>query len=200
MYGVFMEMNVYFYIIDKVVIVYNGIIENFWEFCDELSELGCMFSIEIDLEIIVYLVLQNLEIGLLFVDVFVVVIKWLEGVFVIGILFKDEEDLMIVVWQGLLFVVGMGDGEMFIGLDVFVLVFMINCIIYLEDGDWVEIIWEMVVIWDVCGNVVKCEECIVLIVVVLVDKGDYKYFMVKEIFEQLEVIGYILGVYINLFK
>ncbi len=194
------EMNAHPHTTDKVAIVHNGIIENFRELRDELSESGRQFSTETDSEIIAHLVSQNLETGLSPAEASAAAIKRLEGAFAIGILFKDEEDLMIAARQGSPLAVGTGDGEMFIGSDAFALAPMTNRITYLEDGDWAEITRESAVIRDARGNIVNREERIASIAAALVDKGDHKHFMAKEIFEQPEVIGHTLGAYINPLK
>lgn len=196
-YGVVIEVNVYFYKCGFVVVVYNGIIENFCELCEEVVVLGMILEFQIDIEIVVLLIVWYMVQGFGLVEVVCQMLICLYGVFVLVFLFEGEGDLMIVVCKGSLFVVGSGDGEMFIGLDVVVLVFFIDCIIYFEDGDYVVIICVGVQIFDVDNWFVYCEIQCIDVGVIQIDKGGYWYFMVKEIVQQLVVLGDVFSYYIK---
>ena len=191
------EQNAHPHATDKVAVVHNGIIENFRELRLTLEASGQACSTETDSEIIALLLTDYLNKGLPPIKAVQEAIKQLEGAFAIGIIFKGENDLMVAVRQGSPLAIGLGDGEMYIGSDAFVLAPFTKRIIYLEDGDWAEIRREKLIIRNADGQVVDREEKTTSLATTLVDKGNHKHFMAKEIFEQPEVIGHTLGAYID---
>lgn len=191
------EQNAHPHATDKVAVVHNGIIENFRELRLTLEASGQACSTETDSEIIALLLTDYLNKGLPPTKAVQEAIKQLEGAFAIGIIFKGENDLMVAVRQGSPLAIGLGDGEMYIGSDAFVLAPFTKRIIYLEDGDWAEIRREKLIIRNADGQVVDREEKTTSLATTLVDKGNHKHFMAKEIFEQPEVIGHTLGAYID---
>lgn len=148
MYGKLIEVNVYLYRVGLVVIVYNGIIENFQDIKRQFVVNEEIFVSDIDLEVIVYLIYQGFKIGQIMIEVFVFMFEQLCGVYVIVVVCEIELDKVWVVCLGSLFVVGLGDGEMFFGFDVFVFVGWIQWVIYLEEGDWVVGSFEGVFVFD----------------------------------------------------
>lgn len=124
-----------------------------------------------------------MDVGDVFVDVVYKMFVKLDGVFVLVFFFEGEEDFIVVVCKGLFFVIGYGNGEMFVGFDVVVFVFLIDEIIYFEEGDSVVFICIFLEICNVDGVFVNCVKKKIVIDLVQVDKGGYKYFMVKEIVE-----------------
>ncbi len=194
------EVNAHPHATDQVAIVHNGIIENFQELRLELEDAGHSFVTETDSEVIVHLITDKLKQGLPPVEAASQAIKHLEGAFALGVIFQGEDDLMVAARRGSPLAIGRGDGEMFIGSDAFALAPMTNRVTYLEDGDWAEIHRDHVVIYNDAGQVVNRQEKLISPAAALVDKGDHKHFMAKEIFEQPEVIGHTLGAYINPLK
>ena len=189
--------NAHPHVTEEVAIVHNGIIENFRELRDKLEAQGYSFSTETDSEVIAHLVTANLKAGLEPAEAAEKAIKKLEGAFAIGIIFKGEDDLMVAARQGSPLAIGAGDGEMYIGSDAYALAPLTNRVIYLDDGDCAEIHKESLIIRNRRGDIVNRPEKIAALSSTLVDKGDHKHFMAKEIFEQPEVIGHTLGVYVN---
>ena len=194
------EQNAHPHATEKVAVVHNGIIENFKELRDELEAAGHTFNTETDSEVIAHLITAHLDAGQTPSDACEKAIRRLEGAFAIGVIFQGQDDLMIAARRGSPLAVGRGDGEMFIGSDAFALAPMTNRVTYLEDGDWAEITRDQVTIRDSDGQIVDREERLISPSAALVDKGDHKHFMAKEIFEQPEVIGHTLGSYINPLK
>ena len=191
------ENNAHPHSTDNVAIVHNGIIENFQELREALQAKGARFATETDSEVIAHLVSDFLDAGATPQMAAAQAIKKLEGAFALGILYKGEEDLLIAARKGSPLAIGKGDGEMYIGSDAFALAPMTSRVVYLEDGDWAVITRTKIDIFDADDKPVTRPEKITSLSAALVDKGDYKHFMAKEIHEQPEVIGHTLGSVIN---
>jgi glucosamine--fructose-6-phosphate aminotransferase (isomerizing) len=125
------------------------------------------------------------------------VLARLEGAFALAILFKGEDDLMIGARNGPPLAVGHGDGEMFLGSDAIALSPFTNRITYLEDGDWVVMTHDTLEILDAAGRPVERPMSFSQASAMLVDKGNHRHFMAKEIAEQPEVIGHTLAEYVD---
>jgi len=194
------EQNAHPHATEKVAVVHNGIIENFKELRDELEAGGHTFHTETDSEVIAHLITAHLESGEAPAEACSKAIRRLEGAFAIGVIFQGQDNLMIAARRGSPLAIGRGEGEMFIGSDAFALAPMTNRVTYLDDGDWAEITRDQVTIRNGDGQIVNREERLISPTAALVDKGDHKHFMAKEIFEQPEVIGHTLGSYINPLK
>jgi glucosamine--fructose-6-phosphate aminotransferase (isomerizing) len=191
------ERNAHPHATDRVAIVHNGIIENFRELRERLSAEGAKFVTETDSEVIAHLVTSYLDKGLDARAAAAAAIKELEGAFALGIIFRGDEDLMIGARQGSPLAVGYGDGAMYLGSDAFALAPMTNRVSFLEEGDRVEITRSGAVIHDASGRIVKRPIKITDVSAALVDKGNHRHFMAKEIFEQPEVIGHTLSEYLD---
>ncbi|MBX3507428.1 MAG: glutamine--fructose-6-phosphate transaminase (isomerizing) [Parvibaculum sp.] len=191
------ERNAHPHATDRVAIVHNGIIENFRELRERLTAEGAKFVTETDSEVIAHLVTSYLDKGLDARAAAAAAIKELEGAFALGIIFRGDEDLMIGARQGSPLAVGYGDGAMYLGSDAFALAPMTNRVSFLEEGDRVEITRSGAVIHDASGKVVKRPIKITDVSAALVDKGNHRHFMAKEIFEQPEVIGHTLSEYLD---
>jgi glucosamine--fructose-6-phosphate aminotransferase (isomerizing) len=122
-------------------------------------------------------------------------LKRLEGAFALGVLFKAHEDLIIAARRGSPLAIGYGHGAMYLGSDSFALAPMTNRVAYLEDGDWAEITRDAAVIRDSNGAVVTRPIKTSDATAAMVDKGNHRHFMAKEIFEQPEVVGHTLSQY-----
>lgn len=168
---------------DCLVIVYNGIIENYQELWDELKVEGYVFIFQIDIEVVVYLIEKYFWVFGYLYEVVKFVIVCFCGVYVLVVVYVDELDYLVVCWEGSLLVVGVGIGENFIVLDQFVLLFVIDCFMFLEEGDIVDICWDLVIIYDCEGILVECKIICFEYGLDFVEKGEYWYFMLKEIYE-----------------
>jgi glucosamine--fructose-6-phosphate aminotransferase (isomerizing) len=125
-------------------------------------------------------------------------LKQLRGAFALAFLFAGEDDLMIGARKGSPLAIGYGDGEMYLGSDAIALAPFTDTISYLEDGDWAVLTHKGVEIHDEQGR--KVERAVVKSTAStqLVDKGNHKHFMAKEIHEQPEVVGHTLAHYIDM--
>ncbi len=191
------ERNAHPHATDRVAIVHNGIIENFRELRERMVAAGSVFVTETDSEVIAHLVTHYLDKGLAPREAAAFAIKELEGAFALGIIFRGDEDLMIGARRGSPLAVGYGEGAMYLGSDAFALAPMTNRVVFLEEGDRVEITRDSAVIHDAEGNAVKRPIKITDVSAAMVDKGNHRHFMAKEIFEQPEVIGHTLSEYLD---
>ncbi|PAP93314.1 glutamine--fructose-6-phosphate transaminase (isomerizing) [Mesorhizobium wenxiniae] len=196
-HGVPNETNAHPHFSDGVAIVHNGIIENFAELRDELMRDGYTFSSQTDTEVVAHLVGRELAKGLKPVEAAHQALKRLEGAFALAIMFKGDEDLIVGARNGPPLAVGHGDGEMFLGSDAIALAPFTNSITYLEDGDWAVVRRNEVAIFDMDGNKVDRKRQQSLSTSFMVDKGNRRHFMEKEIHEQPEVISHTLAHYVD---
>ncbi|MEQ9518815.1 MAG: glutamine--fructose-6-phosphate transaminase (isomerizing), partial [Parvibaculum sp.] len=191
------ERNAHPHVSDHVAVVHNGIIENFRELKENLIADGAVFDTETDTEVIAHLVSQQMKTGLGAVEAARASLHLLEGAFALGIMFKGQDNLILAARRGSPLAIGHGDGAMYLGSDAFALAPMTNRVTYLDDGDWAVIRAETVTIYDAHDNVVQRELRISDASSQLVDKGNHRHFMAKEIHEQPEVIGHTLADYID---
>jgi glucosamine--fructose-6-phosphate aminotransferase (isomerizing) len=192
------EANAHPHMTDLVSVVHNGIIENFRELKDELMREGAAFTSDTDTEVIAHLITRELKAGNDPVRATYNALKRLEGAFALAMIFRGYDDLMIVARQGSPLAIGLGNGEMFVGSDAIALAPFTDAILYLEDGDWAVLTRKGIAIRDRDGNAVERPVTRSLASALLVDKGNHRHFMAKEIHEQPEVIGHTLAAYVDL--
>ena len=192
------EVNAHPHATDKVAIVHNGIIENFQVLRDELEASGQKLASETDTEVVAHLITRFLEDGLTPDQATEAALKRLEGAFALGIIFAGEYDLMIAAKKGSPLAIGYGDGEMFIASDALALAPLSQDITYLEEGDWAVITRSGVTIKNADGKTVGRAIQETKLSGALTGKAGYKHFMLKEIYEQPQVIGDTLNSFVNL--
>jgi glucosamine--fructose-6-phosphate aminotransferase (isomerizing) len=192
------ESNAHPHATDRVAVAHNGIIENFRELRERLSKNGSKFSSETDTEVVAHLVTAEMKQGKTPVEAVAAALKQLRGAFALAFLFAGEDDLMIGARKGSPLAIGYGDGEMYLGSDAIALAPFTDTISYLEDGDWAVLTHKGVEIHDEAGGAVERPVLKSTASAQLVDKGNHKHFMAKEIHEQPEVVGHTLAHYIDL--
>ncbi|MBX3515206.1 MAG: glutamine--fructose-6-phosphate transaminase (isomerizing) [Xanthobacteraceae bacterium] len=192
------EINAHPHATEKLAVVHNGIIENFRELREELEKEGAKFLTETDTEVVAHLVTNAMNKGKGPVEAVAESLPKLRGAFALGFLFKGENDLLIGARRGSPLAVGYGNGEMFLGSDAIALAPMTNKIAYLEEGDLAVLTRESVEIRDEKGVIVHRPTQIVAAGSFIVDKGNHRHFMAKEIHEQPEVVGHTLSHYIDM--
>jgi glucosamine--fructose-6-phosphate aminotransferase (isomerizing) len=183
---------------DKVAVVHNGIIENFHELKQELIASGRTFVTDTDTETVLHLITANLEAGLAPAEAARAALQRLRGAFALGIIFAGNDNLMIGARNGPPLAVGHGNGEMYLGSDAIALAPFTSDVTYLEDGDWAVITRSGVEIRDAMGRLVHRPQIRSAASGLLVDKGNHRHFMAKEIHEQPEVIGHTLASYLDM--
>jgi glutamine---fructose-6-phosphate transaminase (isomerizing) len=187
------ENNAHPHATDRLAVVHNGIIENFNELRRELEAEGAKFTTETDTEVIAHLVSAKMARGASPVDAVKAALPRLRGAFALAFLFAGEDNLLIGARKGSPLAIGFGDGEMFVGSDAIALAPFTDTVSYLEDGDWVIVTRSGAEIHDSAGDVVQRAMLKSQASVMLIDKGNHRHFMAKEIHEQPEVVGHTLA-------
>ncbi|MDZ3837721.1 MAG: glutamine--fructose-6-phosphate transaminase (isomerizing) [Rhodospirillales bacterium] len=182
---------------DRVVLVHNGIIENFRELRRELLADGHTFATETDTEAVAHLISSYLAKGASPQEAVRASLQRLEGAFALAILFAGHEDLLIGAKRGSPLAIGYGDGEMYIGSDALALAPLTSRICYLEENDWAEVTASGATIHDASGAQVPREVKLTATSGAMIGKGNYPHFMLKEIYEQPTVMGDTLHALLN---
>ncbi len=191
-------VNAHPHMTEEVAVVHNGIIENFRDLKAQLTAEGAPFSSETDTEVIAHLLTRQLRAGKDPVAAVNETLSRLQGAFALAMIFRGHDDLMIVARQGSPLAIGYGDGEMFVGSDAIALAPFTDRIAYLEDGDWAVVTREGVAIRDRNDASVERPVAKSLAAGLVVDKGNFRHFMAKEIHAQPEVVGHTLAHYLDL--
>tara|TARA_R100001244_G_scaffold44182_2_gene39748 strand:- start:7573 stop:9396 length:1824 start_codon:yes stop_codon:yes gene_type:complete len=181
----------------EVALVHNGIIENFKSLREQLSARGRIFESETDTEVVAHLVSEQIEAGKTPEEAVQAVLPQLRGAFALAIAFRSHPDLLIGARLGSPLVVGYGDGETFLGSDALALAPLTQNIAYLEEGDWVVVTREGAAIHDKDNNPVQREISTSGVSAATIEKGNYRHYMQKEIFEQPTVVAQTLRSYIR---
>ncbi len=192
------EANAHPHMTDDVSVVHNGIIENFRELKAELMAEGAPFSSDTDTEVIAHLITRELRAGKDPIAAVYHTLSQLQGAFALAMIFRGYDNLMVAARQGSPLAIGYGDGEMYVGSDAIALAPFTDRISYLEDGDWAVITREGIAVRDRAGAAVERPIARSLAAGLVVDKGNYRHFMAKEIHEQPEVVGHTLAHYLDL--
>ena len=196
-HGVPNETNAHPHFSENVALVHNGIIENFRELKDELIGLGYTFHSETDTEVVAHLIAHYLKQGSAPEKAAHQAVSRLEGAFALAVLFNGAEELLIGARNGPPLAVGHGEDEMFLGSDAIALAPFTNMITYLEDGDWCVVRRSGVEIFDADGNPVQRVTQKSIGSSLMVDKGNHRHFMQKEIYEQPEVVSHTLSHFLD---
>ncbi|MBO0905687.1 glutamine--fructose-6-phosphate transaminase (isomerizing) [Jiella sonneratiae] len=181
----------------RLAIVHNGIIENYRELKAELEAEGTSFESQTDTETVAHLVTRELERGLPPKEAVQAVLARLEGAFSLAFLFDGDEELLIGARRGSPLAVGEGEGEMFLGSDGIALSPFTDTVRYLEEGDVAVLEHGRITIFDDHGAEVTRPVKRSGGKAFYVDKGNYRHFMQKEIYEQPEVLSHTLGAFVD---
>ena len=192
------EANAHPHSTERVAVVHNGIIENFRDLRQELESRGAHFRSETDTEVVVHLVTEELNKGRTPAEAVENSLPKLRGAFALAFLFSDEKDLLIGARKGSPLAIGYGEGEMYLGSDAIALAPFTDTISYLEDGDWAVLTRNGVDVHNANGDAVNRPVVKSSASAFLVDKGNHRHFMAKEIHEQPEVVGHTLAHYLDM--
>ncbi len=185
---------------DEVAVVHNGIIENFKPLREELQARGRVFTSETDTEVVAHLVSEQVEAGLSPSDAVRAILPRLHGAFALAILFRRHPDLLIGARLGSPLVVGYGEGEVYLGSDALALAPLTQRIAYLDEGDWVVCDRDGAQVYDRDNVAVDRPVTLSGITGALIDKGNHRHFMQKEIYEQPIVVAQTLRAYLQRFE
>jgi len=189
--------NAHPHVAGNLALVHNGIIENFRELRTELKEAGHSFSSETDSEVVVHLIQHIIDQGESLQDAFHHALHRLNGAYALALVSRDEPDTIYAAREGSPLVVGLGDGETYVGSDSLALAGLTHRVIYLEEGDWCVARPDGVEIFDFDGQAVSREVRTSNATTGFADKGSYKHFMEKEIYEQPDAISHTLSNFID---
>ena len=184
----------------EVALVHNGIIENFRSLREELIARGRTFESETDTEVVAHLVSEQVEAGLSPQDAVKAVLPRLRGAFALAIAFRSHPDILIGARLGSPLVVGYGDGETFLGSDALALAPLTQRVTYLEEGDWVVIDRDGARIFDVSNHPVTRAIVASGATAAAIEKGNFRHFMQKEIYEQPIVVAQTLRSYLRRYE
>ena len=198
-HGVPNETNAHPHISGRVGVVHNGIIENFVELRKALSKTRT-FESETDTEVIAHLIDAALTEGLSPFDAFSSCLKQIRGAYALAIIIDGHEDQMFVARAGSPLAIGIGNGEIYAGSDAMALAQLTDRLIYLEEGDWAVLTKDSYHIFDSGNNAVDRPISVISGGPAMAEKGNYRHFMLKEIYEQPETIGRTLSNYIDEFR
>ncbi|MGN2484941.1 glutamine--fructose-6-phosphate transaminase (isomerizing) [Acinetobacter calcoaceticus] len=181
------ENNAHPHMSGKVAVVHNGIIENYQELKDDLQALGYIFTSQTDTEVVAHLVAEALKSTDSLLDAVETVVPQLKGAYALGIIHSDYPDELITVREGSPLVIGVGIGENFISSDQLALLPVTNRFMYLEEGDIARLTRTSI---EVFANGERVERPVRELdaTVSSASKGEYKHYMLKEIYEQPEAI------------
>ncbi|EMC2417064.1 glutamine--fructose-6-phosphate transaminase (isomerizing) [Acinetobacter baumannii] len=181
------ENNAHPHMSGKVAVVHNGIIENYQELKDDLQALGYVFTSQTDTEVVAHLVAEALKNTDSLLEAVESVVPQLKGAYALGIIHSDYPDELITVREGSPLVIGVGIGENFISSDQLALLPVTNRFIYLEEGDIARLTRTSTEVF-VKGERVERPVKELDATVSSASKGEYKHYMLKEIYEQPEAI------------
>ncbi|TCH63411.1 glutamine--fructose-6-phosphate transaminase (isomerizing) [Acinetobacter sp. ANC 4862] len=190
------EDNAHPHISGTVAVVHNGIIENYQELKDDLEALGYVFTSQTDTEVVAHLVNDALKSTSSLLTAVQQVVPQLKGAYALGIVHTDHPDELITVREGSPLVIGVGIGENFISSDQLALLPITNRFIYLEEGDIARLTRNSIEVF-VNGQLVERPVKELDATVSNSSKGEYKHYMLKEIYEQPEAIQQTISQALN---
>lgn len=194
-HGVPNETNAHPHFSGRVGVVHNGIIENFTDLRKEMSDRT--FESETDTEVVAHMVDKLLSTGLAPIDAFSSALKKFRGAYAFGVIIDGVEDQMFCARAGSPLALGIGDKEMYLGSDAMALAQLTQRLIYLEEGDWAVLTPTSYRIFDKNDNAVERDITILQGGPAVAEKGNYRHFMLKEIYEQPETVGRTMTNYID---
>lgn len=197
-HGVPNTINAHPHFAGGVAVVHNGIIENFLELKNELTKEGAEFESQTDTEVVAHLLAKYTHDGLGYREAMLRMLNRVRGAYAVVVMFEEAPDTILAARFGPPLAIGHGDGEMLVGSDAIALSPFTNDITYLVDGDCAEITRLGLNITDFAGKPVKRTRQVCQASMYMVDKGNRRHFMEKEIYEQPEIIAHTLGHYVDL--
>lgn len=196
-HGVPNETNAHPHFVDGIAVVHNGIIENFSEIKEELIADGAHFVTQTDTEVVAQLLAKYRRQGHGRREAMHEMLRHVTGAYALAVIFEDDPSTIMAARSGPPLAIGYGDGEMFLGSDAIALSPFTNRIAYLHDGDWAILGRDSAHIFDIDGNPVERPIQISSASAYMIDKGNHRHFMEKEIYEQPEVISHALSHYVD---
>lgn len=190
------ENNAHPHVSGDVAVVHNGIIENYQELKEELQALGYIFTSQTDTEVVAHLVHDALKQTDSLLEAVQNIVPRLKGAYALGIIHTEHPDELITVREGSPLVIGVGIGENFISSDQLALLPVTNRFVYLEEGDIARLTRTSIEVF-VNGELVERPVKELDATISNASKGEYKHYMLKEIYEQPEAIQQTISQALN---
>lgn len=191
------EINAHPHISEKVAVVHNGIIENFAQIKEELEQKGYIFTSQTDTEVVAHLICEALKTHSTLLSAVQNIVPQLKGAYALGVIHADYPNELITVREGSPLVIGVGFGENFIGSDQLALLPITNRFIYLEEGDIARLTQNSIEIYAHGHDKIERPIKELDATVSTASKGEYKHYMLKEIYEQPEAIQQTISQALN---
>ena len=188
-HGVPSERNAHPHVAGRVALVHNGIIENHVRLREQLQDAGHVFTSDTDTEVIAALIESRLKTNVDLLQAVLAVVRELEGAYAIAVISQDEPGRVVGARRGAPLLVGVGIGEHFLGSDAQALIQVTNKMMYLEEDDVVAITREDVTVYGLDGQPVQRQVHESELSTDAVERGDYRHYMQKEIFEQPRAVA-----------
>ncbi|HEV2538418.1 MAG TPA: glutamine--fructose-6-phosphate transaminase (isomerizing) [Frateuria sp.] len=188
-HGVPNEANAHPHIVGRVALVHNGIIENYATLRAELQSRGHVFTSETDTEVMAALIEERIAGGMSLRDAVLATVRALEGAYAIAVISHDEPGHVVGARRGAPLLVGLGIGENFLGSDAQALIQVTNRMVYLDEGDVVEITRDSVRVYGLDGAPVERAVHQSELSTDAVERGEYRHYMQKEIHEQPRAVS-----------
>jgi glucosamine--fructose-6-phosphate aminotransferase (isomerizing) len=183
-HGVPNEANAHPHVAGRVSLVHNGIIENYVSLRAELQAGGHVFTSETDTEVMAALIDRRISQGMNLREAVLATVRELEGAYAIAVISRDEPGRVVGARRGAPLLVGIGIGENFLGSDAQALIQVTNKMLYLDEDDVVEITRDSVRVFGLDGTPVERAMHESELSTDAVERGEYRHYMQKEIFEQ----------------
>ena len=188
-HGVPSEANAHPHIAGRVALVHNGIIENYISLRAELQTRGHVFTSETDTEVMAALIEERIAQGMTLREGVLAIVRELEGAYAIAVISRDEPGHVVGARRGAPLLVGVGIGENFLGSDAQALIQVTNKMMYLDEDDVVEITRDSVQVFGLDGAPVERAVHESELSSDAVERGEYRHYMQKEIFEQPRAVA-----------
>jgi glutamine---fructose-6-phosphate transaminase (isomerizing) len=174
---------------DKVAVVHNGIIENHDALRDAQVKMGYEISSDTDTEVIVHQVHSHIAAGMNLLEAVQQTIGELHGAYALGVMNRDEPGRLVVARRGSPLIIGIGIGEHFVASDINALLPVTQQFILLEEGDVASLTRDSLAIYDQSGAAVERPVHTSELTASAVERGEYRHYMLKEIFEQVRAVS-----------
>ncbi len=191
------EVNAHPHISKDVIVVHNGIIENWQELKGELIEKNFTFQTDTDTEVVAHLIQSYFNEGLCAFKAFKAAVKRLKGAYALAVMIRSRPHEIFIARLGSPLVIGIGEGEMYIGSDPLSLAQATDKVIFLEEGDFGVITQDNVELYDKNAQAVSREITETGLKAENIDKDGFDHYMLKEIFEQPAVLAALIERYID---
>ena len=177
---------------EDIVVVHNGIIENYEELRDELKKSGYEFESETDTEVVAHLIHQNLDAGGDLTQAVKKTVAALEGAYALAVMSQSDPDKLVIAREGGPVVIGLGIGENFVASDVAALLPVTRNFMFLEEGDIGVVELKKVTVYDAEGNVAERPVKESELTADAAERGKFRHYMQKEIHEQARAVAHTL--------